>query len=915
LIRTSGGKKSVPDNAVIAYEDDYGKKMFYTRLIRKEWNPQETIGVIRGNEPEVAIFFKGYSEDNPFYYREESHCLDTSKIKTTQKSYAGCQFRSFDITTVLTNPNNCRIGWFKSKKGEAIVPRESEESISFPKAGSTYFARFLAGNVTIPGVISRFVSDTASDPSKDQFKAIAFSRKQLPNEDTETLFIDCDETHLIRTVPDIGNSIKSEIPLCQGKCKLVWRTVNSIVKENIPADAVWIGLGKDDEGREGKLFYTRKPRYLKEKLYSNLGYVNWVDPSTLNFWKGNRVHRVKADDVDILTNPNRCKLDWLSIPASNRETFVNREISTVSDEKSYPKYYNSYFGRSYRLEGDGGFYSPSLLTLDFKSEITGNPLNKKQEILYSYCGKSVHKIHQGVQDNDLGEYDCCPLVWKAMLKTPHGQWIPTQAIQAGIDFYGVTIYYAMIKISLDDGGDTIGFMRADSKIAEFYRGYRKNDKYYLNVNNGCLDKDIQKMKDNHRSDCEYKFTGWSERDLYVLTNPHGCVIDYWKREFDGQIPSSSRERHFPMTGGMRFARFTWKLNQSTAAWSLPDKYEVEETERNCTNWLCKRSSVFSLKKIESNGIWQIVLPGLMKPGHEFFLYSPKAEKDLSTLNEETKFGKGTEVLFIDCLKSLQNLMTVILTDIELEDLETFLTNKTDVSLKSTSIINTTDKTQIPLVMLTSSKESSIKIREFKQNTDAKATIRNTGFDFNVAMKLGITKMKIGAGGAADLNANSEMINKTVELVTSGKTALDYDLKVYTFTQKIIVPPHSNTTISIMTSPVSGTVKFTSKYRMKVPVHGGKEMMTYDGIFNVLKRQGIDILNHKKEGEDFVWTQEGVMSIECGVDTHVAITSVKYQPQWEKDCREDPMQTIYQYNTFPFGKRVVEEKEPDSDYQN
>jgi hypothetical protein len=274
LIRTSEGKKSVPDNVIIAGHGTNGKEMYYTRLSLKDWDEEQRIGLIKGADLDVSLFFQEYSQKRPFYYREKNRCLDPQEEKKEV-----CQFTTSAITTVLTNPNKCPIGWFKSESTKHPLPREHSSTVSIPTfSNSSYFARFSAEKKKIPGVVFSYAGESFSDPEEAwKFKSLVFSTKSENVMAQEILLIHCNNDEFIARNGKIMTleGFKGDSLGEHDCCPLVWKPVTKTRYGNfMPNDAII--AGNDSLGSE---IYYAKLSASEERLKPTLlGIIRSTNP-------------------------------------------------------------------------------------------------------------------------------------------------------------------------------------------------------------------------------------------------------------------------------------------------------------------------------------------------------------------------------------------------------------------------------------------------------------------------------------------------------------------------------------------------------------------------------------------------------------------------------------------------------------
>ena len=129
-------------------------------------------------------------------------------------------------------------------------------------------------------------------------------------------------------------------------------------------------------------------------------------------------------------------------------------------------------------------------------------------------------------DNNLGEYDCCPLVWKPLTQTPSGDNIPIDAVVATTidpNYMGERMYFANVSGNIE-------FINA-SDTSTAYACLRDGDppKYVI-------------------------------RDIYVLTNPYSCQLEWkqlWSNDDRKIIIYNNLRFYIPIFYDQYFVRFGW----------------------------------------------------------------------------------------------------------------------------------------------------------------------------------------------------------------------------------------------------------------------------------------------------------------------------------------------------------------------
>jgi hypothetical protein len=978
LVRTKDGKKSLPDDVIKAGQDSNEKDMYFSRLNVKDWDEEDRIGVINETDLEVSLFFQGYSDEKPFYYREKHRCLDPEQDRKTN-----CRFKTFAITTVLTNPNKCPIGWLQSDLNQHI-PDEVPTGVSIPKLSSSlYLARFSIGNETIPGVVSKYYADSFSDLKESvRYKSLAFSKTQsnLKNkQELFILFVHCNkDDKSVAPSPRNGVSINpsiltheqppvSTIDVCEGRCTLVWKEIDVPPAGDIglPDDIV-VGGMEEKDGQLYPYYYVKAPSKLKFFVHSTLGYVTEKNLREMIFLKPSYLTAIQVNvdsKMELLTNPRKCTLKWMNTRQTDREIFFDMIKKKPKLDHKYPKVWDveekttfgHLFTRFYsrksldknigkkianqvpgfaltirkRPPDNDGYADYKFIPMRDISHLKDRTELKEDsdsavQVLYAeecaYVKQESVDPLKDIEKNNLGEHDCCPLVWKPITVTPYGRFLPKTAIKAGDNAYGDDIYYT--KIRMKDGYDWVGFLKSSSaNIGIFEKEDLKDPanprrKYFFSSHTKCLDEYVENMKESDPEFCENVL----EEPMAILTNPYNCVIGYWRRNFYGETPTNSHRFLFPMTGGMRFARLQ-RIHQLKKIW-----YDTVRTETN-NHWIfALKWLLFSpekAKKIKVVREHSILNPGLLGPNNKLILFEPFIEEIIAGINDEKNFvderalrqiatfGIGTEVLYIDCVESFMKNMKVQISHVNIEKSNNLMETKEKISLRSTSVINTSKKPVTPHIKLSTTIRNSVKFKEI-DSTIKNGVERLHVEPFDLFKNLDPLSTDFLERNMKDLGRFGILLQvkgETTDQKTREKkefkknewTNQDSSLQEYKFQQMIVVPPKSNTTVSIMTYPIKKTAKYTAVYRFRVLEHQGKPMLTSDGIKNALVRLGIEDKDITQDGEELIWMKEGSVFIDGAMNAHVKVTSVEFQPQWKPGCKEEPIKTLFEYNTFPFGK--------------
>jgi hypothetical protein len=451
--------------------------------------------------------------------------------------------------------------------------------------------------------------------------------------------------------------------------------------------------------------------------------------------------------------------------------------------------------------------------------------------------------------NDIGENDCCPLVWKPLHRIGRVSYVPKDAILAGINTRGEPIFYSRMSLKQWHNKNVIGFLNsANTHYAYFVKltgnneDFERSAWYYFQEKEHCFGR--------RGNLCEFKLN--EESQIHVLANPYNCVTGWWFRGIDGQMPDKNRDIHYPIFGSHYFARHS---------------VEGEPT--------LIHSGVLVFEGKKHN----------YEKNEGFFLsYSPL---DWRTT---TGLGFGTEVLYIDCRKSLPNMFQIELYDMKYEDAKlTELTTEEEVILHQTTVINTSDQPQVSNLNMNQTTVHTFDWKEESRDTSSFMHMFHssleTGFGFKGKLD-GITSLvlkgnaAIGAayiGGVKHASEQENMINK-------GKMTWKSTIETFVLDQKITEPPRSKIVITITYKPIKGRIKFKSGYRMRIlhPHESERQVVTPQTMENALKR--LDIFDLKEVSRDdkyLSWWVPGVLDINAGTETDVRVEFIKWEERSDR----------------------------------
>ena len=472
-------------------------------------------------------------------------------------------------------------------------------------------------------------------------------------------------------------------------------------------------------------------------------------------------------------------------------------------------------------------------------------------------------IH-GIEYNNVGEYDCCPLIWKPLTVLPSGSFVPSDAVLAGYDGdKGTKQYFTMLPSQNVFSHDLLGYVKEDSLNRPHFRfEYLGKERYYeYHPEEKCLF-----VPQSFPSPpfppgkCElFNISG----PAVVLTNPYNCQLGWWQRNTTKGMPLHSLQYHYPRLGKVNLGRY-----------------------------LCTK--------------FNDVMPG-------YFNISTLQFHTIDGYCDEPHENHGPEFLYIDCHASVQNMFKAELFDLK-SDLDKFMKEggKEEVSLQSTTIINESNETQETDVNLKAETTKSFRLTEESGSNETRITKIHYSVDAGIEIKAeGVIGKIFGYSGSAHTNYkyDKDTEERFEKYVRTGRMDTQTSANTYTFNQKILEPAHSNTTISIMTTPIHGNITFKAGYRIKTPKLLDFPGMSYDFVFFALKRLevGQGMQNITRQGDYLVWYKEGTLTIQSGTNTHVSIISSEYSPpkkQIEAILKNETSAPIIQsYKLYPFGEGV------------
>jgi hypothetical protein len=496
---------------------------------------------------------------------------------------------------------------------------------------------------------------------------------------------------------------------------------------------------------------------------------------------------------------------------------------------------------------------------------------------------------------DVGQFDCCPLVWKKLVETPGGFYVPSDAIVAGTNIDGHNFYYAYVNVDPEEGKrdmnpNQIGvIVETNPRVAIFNEGYNlklKKKLYLFDADTGC----ISNYKGFDQKECGNKI------NIRILSNPNECVIGYWERIQNSQSPVVTPDFHFPSVHGVLLGRYKGKMEREEKL-SHTDDRKVK-IQRNFVN-----PAAF-VKVIDKRHY------GKIKTYTNYARDIASTDEDeVRTLGEKFDTGilKGPEIMYIDCAKSLLKTLKPELFRLkyDVNEFEKQIeANHEALTLHTTSIINLSTVEQETNVKLMTQVKKSLTIFEDDgwKKTAKKDYSGGWKFDvkFDTAFELPwIFSTEIGFGGTLDTKQTTK--SGLEMLAEKGKVKTNGNRDNYVFDQTIVEPPNSRTQVSIMTVPNEGKIKFSIGYRVKTPRMMDQNSIKPETVKNLLKRLSLtDMIKQTEEdSEYFIFWKNGTLHFKTGMKTHVKIESYPFKIGKDgKPVEED--KKLMEYEVYPFG---------------
>ena len=317
----------------------------------------------------------------------------------------------------------------------------------------------------------------------------------------------------------------------------------------------------------------------------------------------------------------------------------------------------------------------------------------------------------------------------------------------------------------------------------------------------------------YKGNCKYY--GRNDNTV-VLTNPLGCVHGWWKREATKQLPDSSSRYEFPKVTSHFFARYEQGDNGHIGG------FIVDQTD-----------------DVSNNAREFVSMDGYPNPEYYW------------------KKRAGPEAMYIDCVQSLKTVVKAELFDLEF-DLDLLLDGKEEVVLQSAEVINNSTSESSSEISLEAKIEKSL---QMSYTTTASHSV---GVSFSEEVSVSAEKLaSLGFKRGLDYNFQ--------HIAQEGKVNIESNTTTFTFKQIVVEPPRTKTRVSIVSTPVSGSIPLKGKYRIS-SIH--PEIFSNENVRQALDRIGFadyDKIKVQSNGS-LLLEYDGYITVKSGYNTRVIIQS-------------------------------------------
>ena len=317
--------------------------------------------------------------------------------------------------------------------------------------------------------------------------------------------------------------------------------------------------------------------------------------------------------------------------------------------------------------------------------------------------------------------------------------------------------------------------------------------------------------------------------IRILTNPYGCVIG-WPTQT--QEPMSNSTHFFPYHGYHYFASqyfqylerwITGTVDRATASNGAQDEYcyanDPDCGKNKFTGYL------FSSGR-----------------GYNAPAYYPAV-------------GDWWQVLVINCRDSVRSIMSAELTklDYNQNDLPTATGDRT---ISTATFVNRGQQ-ELKLTLEVSKEIQTTVSLSFTEST---RSVTELGVSVGASTSIGFPSLDIGT----EINTEMTRTQSWEKLNEKGSASATATTTTFKETTEITVPAGQVATVSIVMSPIQGSLPFTGYYSIRCKA---KEMGT-KGIIKALERIGFRADDLTVDGDHIYAKYQGTMSLDSGFDTRI-----------------------------------------------
>ena len=214
-------------------------------------------------------------------------------------------------------------------------------------------------------------------------------------------------------------------------------------------------------------------------------------------------------------------------------------------------------------------------------------------------------------------------------------------------------------------------------------------------------------------------------------------------------------------------------------------------------------------------------------------------------------------MYIDCVSSLKTAVKAELFDLQF-DIDLLLDGKEEVVLQSAEVINNSTSESSSEVSLEAKVEKSL---QMSYKTSASHSV---GVSFSQEVSVSAEKLaSLGFKRGVDYNFQ--------HIAEEGKVNIESNTTTFTFKQIVVEPPKTKTRVSIVSTPVSGSIPLKGKYRIS-SIH--PEMFSNENVRRALDRIGFADYNKIKVQPNgtLILQYDGFITVKSGYNTRVIIQS-------------------------------------------